>query len=307
MYYLTITADILKELDGAFERALLTAVNNDKRYDETVHNFILKAFENNAFRNAIDELIIKGINDGQAYKKSLEALAIRTMYRHENNMGTVIEFNFFGVDKKLFVADQKYRFEPKSNSIRFNAAGLDTSHAVDITQDVNLNGFEYKKHPYSKTGDSDWAQDFYKRLDDDWNKDLTYNRDDNWIQTTYPSLGNDGSAQQNTDNLVSIGLEPVEQVREITIGDLGPMDIPNLFEAIIIYLEYDKLYSMDPTVTEEKKRPSIMTSSVVVTNSAYYGRRPRPVELRCGGRFDEIDDDGFNFIHTEFIPVKEID
>ena len=302
-----ITLDLVKELNDTFERALVTAVNNDKYEGEVVHNFILKAFENDALEKAIDEIVAKGIADGRAYKKSLEALAIRTIYRHENNMGTVIEFSFFGVGKKLFVADQKYRFEPKSNSIRFNAAGLDTSHAIDTTQDVMLNGFEYKKHPYSKTGDNDWAQDFYKRLDDDWNKNLTYNRDDNWIQTTYPSLGNDGSAQQNTDNLIKIGLKPVEQVREITIGDLGPMDIPNLFEAIIIYLEYDKLYSMDPTVTKEKKRPSIMTSSVVVTNSAYYGRQPRPVELRCTGRFNEIDDDGFNFIHTEFIPVKEID
>lgn len=298
-----ITLDLVNELNDAFKRALVTAVNNDRYEGEVVHNFILKAFENNALGNAIDEIVAKGIADGRAYKKSLEALAIRTMYRHENNMGTVIEFSFFGVDKKLFVADQKYRFTYKS-SCQFNGDELDVSHAIDLTQDVMLDGFEPKKHPYSKTGDNDWAQHFYKRLNGDSRADLTYNRDDNWIQTTYPSLGNDGSAQQNTDNLIRIGIKPAERVREITIGDLGPMDIPNLFEAIIIYLEYDKLYSMDPTVTEEKDRPCMVTSSV--TARYKYGG-PRPVLLGLNGRFDDIHESGTDFVFSEFIPVKEID
>lgn len=292
-----VTSDIIKELDGAFERALLAAVNKDE--DEDRRRFILKGFDNafdidGALLNAIDKIVGKGIADAKAYKTSLEARSIRTIYRHENGMGTVIEFSAFGANKKLFVADQKYRFEPKTNSTRFNAAGLDASHAIDIRQDIMLNGFEPKKHPYGKTGD------------DDWSKDLTYNRDDNWIQTNYPSLGNDGTARQNTDNLIKIGLKHAERVREITIGDLGPMDIPNLFEAIIIYLEYDKLYSMDPTVTGKKKRLHIMTSSVVKTTK-HYDRQPRPVCICCGGRFDEVDDGGFNFACVEFIPVKEID
>lgn len=78
---------------------------------------------------------------------------------------------------------------------------------------------------------------------------LTYTKDDAWIQSTYAELKGDGTAKSNTDFLMKFGTtEAAHFARQQNITGLGALDLPNLYQLIIMYLEADNIDLLDPTV-----------------------------------------------------------
>ena len=150
----------------------------------------------------------------------------RRIYRHSSNEGSVIVFDYWGTPMKLFVADAKYR-----------AAGL----AYDTT------GRSHGNPQLRVTTD---------RFNGSWDnpsKPLTYTKDDAWIQSTYAPLKNDGTAKSNTDFLMQFDTtEAAHHCRNQDIPGVGQLDLPNLYELIILYLESDNIDALDPTASDNR-------------------------------------------------------
>ena len=86
-------------------------------------------------------------------------------------------------------------------------------------------------------------------------KALTYTKNDAWIQSTYAALRNDGTARSNTDNLMKFDTtEAAHHCRNQDIPGVGQLDLPNLYELIILYLESDNIDALDPTVESNKRK-----------------------------------------------------
>ena len=67
---------------------------------------------------------------------------------------------------------------------------------------------------------------------------------DKQLQSTLKSLRKDGSARDNTDALVRHGTyEAARYCRSLEL------DLPNIFELIVVYQEADSLDALDPTVS----------------------------------------------------------
>ena len=150
---------------------------------------------------------------------------VRKLYRHESGQGSVIEIDYWGAKKKLFVADAKYR------------AGL----AHDTVQQAHGN-----PQLSVTTG-------WFNGSQDDNTAALTYTKDDAWIQSTYAALKNDGTAKSNTDNLMRFDTtEAAHHCRNQNISGVGLLDMPNLYELIILYLESDSIDFLDPTTESNR-------------------------------------------------------
>ena len=82
---------------------------------------------------------------------------------------------------------------------------------------------------------------------------LTYTKNDAWIQSTYAPLKNDGTAKSNTDILMGFSTtEAAHHCRKQNIAGVGQLDLPNLYELIILYLESDNIDALDPTVASNR-------------------------------------------------------
>ena len=134
----------------------------------------------------------------------------RKLYRHESNQGSVIEFDYWGSQMKLFVADAKYRTAALAYDMAQQSHG---NPQLTVTTD-HFNG----------------------------------SADDAWIQSTYAALRDDGTAKSNTDKLMKFGTtEAAHHCRKQDIPGVGQLDLPNLYELIILYLESDNIDALDPT------------------------------------------------------------
>ena len=152
----------------------------------------------------------------------------RKLYRHSSNQGSVIEFDYWGAKKKLFVADAKYR----GSNLAYDTT--DRSHG---NPQVSVTTSYFNGSADNSTGT------------------LSYTKDDAWIQSTYPSLKNDGTAKSNTDKLMAYSsTQAAHHCRSQNISDVGQLDLPNLYELIILYLESDNIDALDPTVEERQHR-----------------------------------------------------
>ena len=153
----------------------------------------------------------------------------RKIYRHGSNEGSVIEIDYWGTPMKLFVADAKYRA---------------TNLAYDTT--VRLHG-----NP-ALTGAP--IDDFYES-GYDWTEPLPYIKDDAWVQSTYAALKKDGTAKSNTDILMGFDTtEAAHHCRSQDIPGVGQLDLPNLYELIILYLESDRIDALDPTAADNRDK-----------------------------------------------------
>ena len=152
----------------------------------------------------------------------------RHIYRHSSNQGSVIEFDYWGTKKKLFVADAKYR-------------GLDL--AYDTTRQSHGNPqLTVTTDYFNGSADSDTAA-------------LSYTKNDSWIQSTYSQLRNDGTAKSNTDKLMAYSTtQAAHHCRNQNISGVGQLDLPNLYELIILYLESDNIDALDPTVNSNRNK-----------------------------------------------------
>lgn len=152
----------------------------------------------------------------------------RKIYRHSSNAGSVIEFDYWGTKKKLFVADAKYR-------------GLNLKY--DTTRQSHGNpSLSVTTNYFNGSEDNDTAS-------------LTYTKSDTWIQSTYAALKNDGTAKSNTDFLMKFGTaEAAHHCRNQNISGVGQLDLPNLYELIILYLESDNIDALDPTAESNRDK-----------------------------------------------------
>ena len=172
---------------------------------------------------------------------------MRKLYRHESDQGSVIEIDYWGTPMKLFVADAKYR-------------GLDL--AYDTMQQSHGNP--------QLTG---ITTAYFNGSADNKAKPLTYTKDDAWIQSTYATLRNDGTAKSNTDILMEFDTtEGAHHCRNQDISGVGQLDLPNLYELTILYLESDNIDALDPTVESNRdKALGMMNTYGRFTFNATYG------------------------------------
>ena len=162
----------------------------------------------------------------------------RRIYRHSSNEGSVVEFDYWGGGSpmKLFVADAKYR------------ARL----AYDTTRQPHGNPQLSVTNKYFNVNGSR----------DDKTEPLTYTRSDAWIRSTYAALENDGTAKSNTDFLMGFDTTlAAHHCRDQNISGVGQLDLPNLYELIILYLESDNIDALDPTAESNRDKTLGMMST----------------------------------------------
>ena len=151
----------------------------------------------------------------------------RRIYRHPSNAGSVIEFDYWGTPMKLFVADAKYRA---------------TDLVYDTTQRSHGNPQLSVTTAYFNGSDNDTAA-------------LSYTKNDAWIQSTYSQLRSDGTAKSNTDKLMAYSsTQAAHHCRNQNISGVGKLDLPNLYELIILYLESDNIDALDPTAQSNRDK-----------------------------------------------------
>lgn len=150
---------------------------------------------------------------------------MRKIYRHSSDAGSVIELNMFGAPVKLFVADAKYR----TNKI-WGLQGTDTP-LVNLQDD-----FHYISP--RNTGDPR-------------NQPLAYEVSDTELQAKFPSFKADGTARENTDVLMTYDeTQAAHWCRTQVIDGVGALDLPNIYELMVIYLEADRIDALDPTAEQ---------------------------------------------------------
>ena len=216
------------------------------------------------------------------YEKQKE----RRIYRHSSNQGSVLEFDYWGRTMKLFVADAKYR----------PAANL----AYDPFQ---------QDHGLPKMDDKGvWLP---HGSEDDMSSPLTWTMTDKEWQDKWPKLREDGTAKSNTDRLMQFSTtQAAHACRNIVIDGLGALDLPNIYELFIMYMEADKIDEMDPTFEQYKDRGLgckatngrfYTDTSAVWSSSEYSGYDARYVN--CEGC---VHSDVHNNLYG-VAPVKELD
>ena len=158
----------------------------------------------------------------------------RKIYRHESNEGSVIEFDMYGTPVKLFVADAKYR-----DIKRWGLFQVDTP----------LDNFQ-EDYRWINPGNTP----------DDESQPLSYSLTDQELQAQFHSFKSDKTARENTDVLMQCNNdmnddfdndnEAVHWCRAQNIPGIGNLDLPNIYELMIIYLEADNIDTLDPTIEQ---------------------------------------------------------
>ena len=209
----------------------------------------------------------------------------RKIYRHSSNEGSVIEFDYWGTKKKLFVADAKYRA---------------TNRAYDTTPQPHGN-------PQLSV-----ITEYFNGSQDNRTAPLSYAKNDAWIQSTYHQLRNDGTAKSNTDKLMEFDTTAAAHwCRKQNISGVGQLDLPNLYELIILYLESDNIDALDPTVASNRDK--------ALGKMNTYGRFDFNDQGLVWSSTESIGDYGwrvtcfgvahyytYNAIHLGVVPVKEL-
>ena len=209
----------------------------------------------------------------------------RRIYRHSSNEGSVIVFDYWGTPMKLFVVDAKYR----------------TAHlSYDTTSQSHGN-------PQLRV-----ATDYFNGSRDNNRAALSYTKDDAWIQSTYAALQNDGTAKSNTDILMQFDTtEAAHHCRNQNIPGVGQLDLPNLYELIILYLESDSIDALDPTAPDNRTRALGMMNpsgrfrfngdSSVWSSTEYSAGRSNDVVYWGSADYD-VQSSAYGVV-----PVKELD
>ena len=202
----------------------------------------------------------------------------------------MIEFDYWGTPMKLFVADAKYR----AASLVYDSTGQAHGNPQLSITTSYINGSADIK-----------------------TEALTYTKDDAWIQGTYAALRNDGTAKSNTDLLMGFGgTAAAHHCRNQNISGVGQLDLPNLYELIILYLESDNIDALDPTAESNRDKAlgkmntngRFGISKGIVWSSTEHG----PINEANGIRSWNVLSNGrlYNYIQWEaygVAPVKELD
>lgn len=157
----------------------------------------------------------------------------RVIYRHENNLGSVIEFKMFGNPVKLFIPDAQYR--PRE-IVKWGEKG--TKPLIKQCE-----GF----YPHDVGFNS--------------SKELDFTIPDSKLDSKFTWWRSDGSARDNTDSMIFADADAGKAVRSVQINGLGAMDLPNLYELYVIWLEADRLDLLDPTAFASRQNLSCLLGS----------------------------------------------
>lgn len=165
----------------------------------------------------------------------------RKIYRHFSNEGSVIEFDMYGTPIKLFVADAKYR---------------DVKPWRTRSTDASVDNFMGDYHRINPIADGD-----------DRGSPLSYNLTDQELQARFPSFKTDKTAKENTDALMTYDdTEAAHWCRAQNISGVGALDLPNIYELVVLYLEADNIDALDPTA---EQYPNMMLG-YKATNGRFY-------------------------------------
>lgn len=163
----------------------------------------------------------------------------RKLYRHSNNEGSVIEFDQYGKNTKLYVPDAKFR--------DFTAKRIASAAGTDIQLHTPI--LELKSEGYLLNSRKESDRPFYPE------EFLT----DEQLQTKLDSMLNNGTfandftAKQGTDAiLTSLGASSgaASFARSLVPTGLIGCNLPNIYELSVIWLESDNIDSIDPTINE---------------------------------------------------------
>ena len=238
------------------------------------------------------------ISDGYSFIKDTNLIAQyteagqitpsgRRIFRHSSNEGSVLEFDYWGRVMKLFVADAKYR---PADVLAYDTT--DQDHGLPKMDDKG----DWYPHGSSDTDTSP----------------LTWTMTDKEWQDKWPKLREDGTAKSNTDKLMQFSTtQAAHHCRNQNVPGIGALDLPNIYELFIMYMEADKIDEMDPTFEQYKDRGlgcnaaygrfDYMNNSFMWSSSEYSSYDARCVN--CDGNV------GYNHQNDQvgFAPVKELD
>lgn len=165
----------------------------------------------------------------------------RILCRHPNNEGSVLIFDQYGKNTKLYIPDAKYRnLTTKSTFCTrtdYDAMG-NTSWHTPV--------FNYQTYKYilGVAGPSS-------------SKPLSETLTDTELQTVLDqaisnsSFKYDNTAKNGTDAILKsfdANAVPANNVRKLVPTGLRACDLPNAYEAAVIWLESDNIDAIDPTV-----------------------------------------------------------
>ena len=171
--------------------------------------------------------------------REIEKIGIDSIYRHENNKGSVIEFKGFNNETiKLFVADAQYR-----TKLQWGTYGTDVPSLTNFSSNNGTNWF-IKNSMSSIEQSQTAAPPFGYTLAN--------------LKTTWSNLSTDKTARQNcdiwmtynnsTDSQSIKGVPAVAYARGLTDIFSGGCDIPNEFELMVVFLCMNAIDALDPTV-----------------------------------------------------------
>lgn len=175
----------------------------------------------------------------------------RTIYRHANNKGSVVETEIIGTKRvplRLFVADAKYR-----TSLKWGAYGVSPSISSAVSLSSSCYAARYASTTTTDTGggSTDRAQAVRATTDANLSqrKQFTYNATakaqlfesarfscDAWLEYA-----------DYTDSKGTVGVPAVQHARSLTHIFPDGLDIPTMWELCVIFIESDTLDSIDPT------------------------------------------------------------
>lgn len=167
----------------------------------------------------------------------------RILCRHPNNEGSVLVFDQYGTQTKLYIPDAKFRDLPYKELMSDPSIQFTQLHSTKLTYNINRDtayilGDTLKRgdKPFTETEFSTDAQ-LQKTLD---------------LKLSSGSFKNDFTAKQGTDALLTLDAnsKAVTYARSLVPTNLRACDIPNIYELSVIWLESDNIDSIDPTINE---------------------------------------------------------
>lgn len=165
----------------------------------------------------------------------------RTVYRHDTLPGSVVIYDEFGTEKKLFVADAVYRGTSLWRSSNADVPALtkwphfyyltNTANTIDdVTGSVNLEQVA-DLTPYESMLTDAWFQAAL-------------------ASTLQPVLK---TAKEGTDLMIASGyFYPSRLCRNLSIG--VELQVPNIYQLLVMYAMGDVIDSLDPTLAADPSR-----------------------------------------------------
>lgn len=162
----------------------------------------------------------------------------RILCRHPNNEGSVLVFDQYGTQTKLYIPDAKFR-----NFSNKKIASSDTntqSHTPILKHNSNIYLLDSEKSTSQPFTETEFLTD----------EQLQTKLDSMLINGSFKD---DFTAKQGTDAILSFldtSSEAATYARSLIPTGLTGCDIPNIYELSVIWLESDNIDSIDPTLNE---------------------------------------------------------